>query len=94
MYDSSHQLFVLNFRGVCFTFPIDSKFEVNHANLYFFPKLFRYSLNILKYIKHPAQPKMPQTGSKFAGFLQLVYKSVKIRLVAINLQHTVSVDNL
>ena len=28
VYDSNHQLFVLNFRGVAFTFPIDSKFEV------------------------------------------------------------------
>ena len=28
VYDPNHQLFILNFRGLSFSFPIDSKFEV------------------------------------------------------------------
>lgn len=32
VYDSSHQLFFLNFRGVSFTFPIDSKFEPHYVH--------------------------------------------------------------
>lgn len=32
VYDSSHQLFILNFRGVSFTFPIDSKFEPHYVH--------------------------------------------------------------
>nr|XP_002741257.2 PREDICTED: UPF0183 protein C16orf70 homolog [Saccoglossus kowalevskii] len=32
VYDSAHQLFILNFRGLSFSFPIDSKFEPHYTH--------------------------------------------------------------
>ncbi|XP_070574143.1 phagosome assembly factor 1-like [Ptychodera flava] len=34
IYDSAHQLFILNFRGLSFSFPIDSKFEPHYTHGY------------------------------------------------------------
>ncbi|XP_046842170.1 phagosome assembly factor 1-like isoform X2 [Xenia sp. Carnegie-2017] len=46
VYDSSHQLFELTFRGVSFTFPIDSKFEPD----------FVHGLGSLRFSSGPGAP--------------------------------------